>query len=88
MVYSGSKAGDMPVVDFTPLGVVTQPSFLVRPYTLLNTNLSYRWGRTTFAWFVDNLFDVDRITQAGGRAGLGLAFAFRRNVRFSTSIEF
>jgi len=87
-VHSGGKAGDLPAVNFTPLNVITQSSFLVQPYTMWNFNMSYRWHRAMFALFVDNLTDIDRITQGGGRAGLGLSPAFRRNARFSTSFEF
>ncbi len=87
-VHSGKKAGDLPSPNFTPLGVPTKVSFFVPAYTLYNLNLTYRWHRTKFALFVDNLFDVDGITQGGGVGGLGLSPAWRRNVKFSTSFEF
>jgi outer membrane receptor protein involved in Fe transport len=87
-VYSGSKAGDLPSPNFTPLGIPTQVSYYVPAYTLWNLNVTYRWRRTTFALFVDNLFDKKGITQVGGIGGLGLSPAWRRNVRFSTSFEF
>ena len=87
-VYSGSKPGDLPSPNFTPLGVPTKVSYYVPAYTLYNLNLNYRWHQVRFALFVDNLFDKDGITQGGGVGGLGLSPAWRRNIRFSTTFDF
>ncbi|HKB90615.1 MAG TPA: TonB-dependent receptor, partial [Opitutaceae bacterium] len=84
--YTGRRSGEAPAVDFTPLGVVTQPSFFLAPVTLLNLGGHYTWDKFTFALNIDNAFDKKYIgiPTARTNAGVGLP----RNIRLTTTYKF
>jgi iron complex outermembrane receptor protein len=90
VTYSGRRAGDTPV-NFTPLNVVGQTSFFLKPYYVTNLGAAYRWHeRYLFRLNVDNVLDDHGyLQQAGGRvSGTGLTTAPGINVKFSTSVGF
>lgn len=89
--YTGKRAGDTPAVSFTPLRVVAQPSFYLKPNYAITLGASYAWGdRYVFRLNIDNpLNEKDYILVAGGRvSGTGLTTAPGTNVKFSTTIKF
>jgi len=89
VTYSARRAGDTPI-NFTPLNVVGQVSFFLRPYYATNFGASYRWNQYLFRLNLDNLFDdKGYIQQAGGRvSGTGISTAPGLNVKFSTTVNF
>ncbi len=91
VTYVGSRAGDTPNPNFTPLGVPTQVSFYLEPMFGTTFSATYTWReRYTFRLFVDNILDdKDYIAVAGGRIiGTGLTSATGRNIRLSATVEF
>jgi iron complex outermembrane receptor protein len=88
--YSGKRAGDIPI-NFTPLGVVGQVSFYLKPEYVDTIGASYRMNdRVTFRLTIDNILDdKDYIAVAGARSwGSGLTTATGRNIRFTTTVNF
>jgi iron complex outermembrane receptor protein len=88
--YSGRRAGDTPI-NFTPLNVVGQTSFFLKPYYVTTLGASYRWKETyLFRLNIDNfLDDKGYIQQAGGRvSGTGITTAPGINVKFATTVSF
>jgi len=88
--YSGRRAGDTPI-DFTPLNVVGQTSFYLKPYYVTTLGLSYRPDdRWLFRLHVDNVLDdAGYIQQAGGRvSGTGITTAPGLNLKLSTTLTF
>ena len=90
VIHAGERVGDTTPVDFTPLGVVTQPSFKIPSHTILNFGASYRWRNQLFRLNLDNLLDdAGYLQQAGGRvSGTGLSTAPGFNARFSVTVHF
>src|SRR5262249_41117574 len=91
VTYSGRRAGDIPGVNFTPLGVVAQVSFYLKPKSNTTIGASYELDkRYIFRLTIDNVLDdKDYIAVAGGRvSGTGLTTAPGTNVRFSTTVKF
>ncbi len=89
--YSGKRAGDVPAANFTPLGVVEQVSFYLKPQYVDTLGATYRLNaKYTFRLKVDNIFDeTDYIAVAGARSwGSGLTTATGRNIRFTTTYNF
>lgn len=86
VTYTGRRSGEAPAVNFTPLGVVTQPSFYLAPVTLLNLGGRYTWKQFTFGLNIDNALDEEYIgiPTARTNAGLGLP----RNIRLTTTYKF
>ncbi|HTZ20291.1 MAG TPA: TonB-dependent receptor plug domain-containing protein [Opitutaceae bacterium] len=88
--YSSKRAGDIPI-NFTPLGVVGQVSFYLKPEYVNTIGASYRVNdRLTFRLTIDNVLDeTNYIAVAGARSwGSGLTTATGRNIRFTTTINF
>ena len=88
--YSSRRAGDTPI-DFTPLNVVGQTSFFLKPYYVTTLGLSYRPDdRWLFRLNIDNVLgDSGYLQQAGGRvSGTGITTAPGTNVKFSTTFSF
>jgi iron complex outermembrane recepter protein len=90
VIYAGERIGDTTPVDITPLGVITQPSFRIPAYTIVNVGAAYRWKNYRFRLNVDNVFDDSGyLQQAGGRvSGTGLSTAPGINVKISAMVEF
>jgi len=88
--YASERAGDIPAVDFTPLGVVTQTSFFVPSHTLWSAGASYQWERYSLRLMVDNLTDKKNyFSGAGARFSQpGLAAATGRNIRAAITVKF
>jgi len=88
--YVGEMAGDTPGADFTPLGVVTQPSLYIPSQTTWNAGASYTWSRYQLRLMVDNLTDKkDYVTGSGGRfSQSGIATATGRNIRLAATVKF
>ncbi|KXU34855.1 hypothetical protein AXK12_06335 [Cephaloticoccus capnophilus] len=88
--YASERAGDIPVPDFTPLGVVTQTSFFVPSHTRWSAGASYQWSRYTLRLMVDNLTDKKNyFSGAGARFSQpGLASADGRNIRGTITVRF
>jgi len=89
-IYTGEHAGDKPAVDFTPLGVLTQPSYFIPSYTMVNAGISYSWSHYQVRLFVDNVADKkDFIYQGGARfAQEGLFTMPGRNFRLQATLKF
>jgi iron complex outermembrane receptor protein len=90
VTYTGRRAGDTPI-NFTPLGVVGQVSFFLKPSYNTTIGASYRWHEKYFFRLnIDNpLDDKGYIVIAGGRvSGTGITTAPGTNVKFSTTLEF
>jgi len=87
--YTGKRAGDAPI-NFTPLNVVGQVSFYLKPMYSTTAGLVYGWKNYLFRLNVDNLFDdKNYIAVAGGRvSGTGLTTATGINAKFSTTVKF
>ena len=88
--YSGRRAGDTPI-DFTPLNVIGQTSFFLKPCYITTLGLSYRSNdRWLFRLNIDNVLDDSGyIQQAGARvSGTGITTAPGLNLKFSTTLSF
>jgi iron complex outermembrane recepter protein len=88
--HTGSRVGDTTPVDYTPLGVVTRPSFIIPAQTSVQAGVAYRWDRYRISLNVDNILnEVGHIQQAGGRvSGTGLSTAAGRNLKLSVAVRF
>jgi iron complex outermembrane receptor protein len=84
--YVSRRSGEIPQIDFTALGVVTQPSFYLPSLQLWSLGAKYTWGRITTALNVDNVFDKKYVALSSGRflAGVGTPL----NVRLTTTFKF
>ncbi len=81
------RAGEIPQIDFTVLGVVTQPSFYLPELQLWNAGLKYEWSKTlTTSLNIDNVADKEYIALSSGRflAGVGTP----RNIRLTATYRF
>jgi Outer membrane receptor for monomeric catechols len=88
--YSSRRAGDTPI-DFTPLNVVGQTSFFLKPCYVTTFGLSYRPDdRWLFRLNLDNVLDESGyIQQAGARvSGTGITTAPGLNLKLSTTLTF
>ena len=87
--YTGKRAGDAPI-NFTPLNVVGQVSFYLKPMYSTTAGVVYNWKNYGFRLNIDNLFDdKNYIAVAGGRvSGTGLTTATGINVKLTTTIKF
>jgi iron complex outermembrane receptor protein len=89
--YVGSRPGDTPNPNFTPLNVPTQVSFYLKPYYSTTVGLSYHWEDKYMVRFnIDNVLDDHGyLQQAGGRvSGTGLTTAPGINVKLSLTYYF
>jgi iron complex outermembrane receptor protein len=86
VTYQGRRSGEAPAVNFTPLGVVTQPSFYLAPVTLLNLGGRYTWQKFSFELNIDNALDKDYIGIPTSRTNAGVGLP--RNIRFTTTYHF
>jgi len=86
VTHTGRRSGEAPAINFTPLGVVAQPSFFLAPVTLLNLGANYSLEKISFALNIDNALDKEYIgiPTARTNAGLGLP----RNIRLTTTYKF
>ena len=84
--YVSRRSGEIPQIDFTPLGVITQPSFYLPALQLWSLGAKYSWGKFTTALNVDNLFDKKYIALSSGRflGGVGTPL----NIRITTTYKF
>jgi iron complex outermembrane receptor protein len=90
VVYSGRRAGDVPI-NYTALNVVGKTSFFLKPQYSTTLGASYRWNaKYLFRLNIDNVLDdKGYIAVAGGRvSGTGITTAPGINVKFSTKIDF
>jgi iron complex outermembrane receptor protein len=87
--YTGKRAGDTPI-NFTPLNVVGQVSFYLKPMYSTTAGVVYNWKNYGFRLNIDNLFDdKNYLAVAGGRvSGTGLTTATGINVKFTTTVKF
>ena len=83
--YTGDQEGDAPP-NFTALGVVAQPSFLVPAYTATTAGASYKWRHYTFRLVLDNVFDSTYLYASGAR--FAVAESTPTNVRFTAVYKF
>jgi iron complex outermembrane receptor protein len=84
--FLGKRSGEAPAVNFTPLGVPTQPSFFLAPVELLTLGARYTWRRIGFAVNVDNALDKKYIEIPTSRANAGLGDPL--NARLTTTYRF
>jgi len=85
--YVGRRSGEIPQIDFTVLGVVTQPSFYLPKLQLWSLGAKYIWNKqVTSSLNVDNVFDKEYIALSSGRflGGVGSPM----NVRLTTTFHF
>jgi iron complex outermembrane receptor protein len=85
--YVGRRSGEIPQIDFTVLGVVTQPSFYLPKLQLWNAGAKYVWNKqVTSSLNIDNVFNKDYIALSSGRflGGVGSPL----NVRLTTTFHF
>jgi iron complex outermembrane receptor protein len=85
--YVSRRSGEIPQIDFTALGVVTQPSFFLPSLQLWSAGGKYDWSKSfTTAINVDNLFDKKYVGLSSGRflGGVGTPL----NVRVTLTYRF
>jgi len=84
--YVSRRSGEIPQIDFTALGVVTQPSYYLPSLQLWSLGAKYKWKDYTMALNVDNLFDKEYVALSSGRflGGVGTPF----NIRLTTTYKF
>ena len=91
VTYTGRRAGDVPSTNYTPLRVVTQVSFYLKPSYQTTFSLRYNWkDKVIYRLTVDNVLDnKGYIVVAGGRvSGTGITTQPGTNVKFSTTFQF
>lgn len=84
--YVSRRAGEIPQIDFTPLGVIAQPSYYLPSLQLWSAGAKYKTKKFTYALNIDNLFDKEYVALSSGRflGGVGTPL----NVRFTTTFKF
>ncbi len=91
VTYVGRRAGDVPSTNYTPLRVVTNVSFYLKPSYQTTFGIRYNWkDKVIYRLNIDNVLDnKGYIVVAGGRvSGTGITTQPGMNVKFSTTFQF